>query len=429
MKHHLAICLLISSTALATTLKQALFQEFSSQSSEEIILTEQAQKASISQAIGTASEYIPQASLYYSYTKPGSPSYNSPLNTANSNFPVRFITGLIQEQYGLSLEYNLFAIPQLVKKIQGIGLAKSLSNSQKVNKQSEFYYTLTETFLNLYKAKESYKLKQEIYQTAKTRATETTQLFEYGKISKADMLSTQSELLKAELEIQNQENILANALNQYQDKFSQTPPQQMELQEQNITEIAKNLEDLKEIIAQNHGISAIQKESDAYKIESQINKISLMPKVTVGYRQNFTNPDQSLSIPNYTQGTFSINANFNLLNIRSLFQAKQYHFNAQQKQIEAKVLLRQYLTEAEDLWKQVEYYTKLETVLEQVIKNTEETYIITKEEVKYGTKNFTDELLAKQNYHSAKLELLEAKLQKTAKIYRIKFLANQLASV
>ena len=53
-----------------------------------------------------------------------------------------------------------------------------------------------------------------------------------------------------------------------------------------------------------------------------------------------------------------------------------------------------------------------------------EVYNITKNEVRSGTKPFTEELRTKQDYNTAELNLIEAKLKRTQNIARLKFLTG-----
>ena len=93
---------------------------------------------------------------------------------------------------------------------------------------------------------------------------------------------------------------------------------------------------------------------------------------------------------------------------------------------EAKILIKNYTTELEYLWHDTIHQENVIKILHQVVQNAKEAYRITKKEVKSGSKSFTDEMLAKQEYTKAELNLLEAQLQKVENIYKIKFLINKI---
>lgn len=419
------ITILISHFAFATSLNDAISQAYNNKPSE-ILKEEKTKDSTISQAIQSVDPYLPNASLYYNYTQPGAPTFSKPLNTTNSAIPQRFITGLTQTQYGIGVDYNIIAISQLVKKISAIGASKNVANFQMMSAKSSYIYNLVDAYISLYRAKETLLLQEKILQTAEKRASELQNLFQYGKISKSDMLSAQSDFLKSKMDVKNYQNILQNAKNKYIDLFHFNPPNDMLLPYTKLSDVAKNLKDLKMQIHQNYDISAMKNNVKTLKIESQIANLTLLPKITIGYKHNFTNPDKNINIPNYRQNIFSVNANLDLLDIRNYFSGKQLNNDSQKKAMESEILLQKYLTEAEDLWNTIQYYEEMEQTMTKIVQNTEESHRITRNEVAYGLKTFTEELLAKQNYYNAKLNLLETQLQKTAKIYRLKFLTNKL---
>lgn len=420
----LFLLLQFSVPVFATSLEEAIYNIYL-ETPPEITKEDYSYNSSVAQSAQSAGDYIPKASLYYTLVKPGTPAFDGPINTDGS-FPIQFITGLTQEQYGISLEYNLLAISQLMKKVSAISSAKNFASSQANSAKSNYVYSLVQAYIDYYRANETVTLQEKILETASKRKAELKTLFQYGKTPKSDMLVAESDFLKSRMNLKNAKNLLNNSAKKYEDIFYSPPPQTLELPKVSLADIAPNLQTLKEKIHQNYDFSAIKSSAKGLKIESQIAKLSLLPKVTVAYRHNFTNPDQNLNIPNYNQGIASINASVDLLNVRNFFASRQFIADFHKKNAEAEILLKKYVTEAEELWHEVKYLEEMEIVMEEVLQSTHEVYKITQNEVLYGTKTFADELLARQHYFVAKLDLLDAKLQKTLKLYRLKFLTSQI---
>ena len=99
----------------------------------------------------------------------------------------------------------------------------------------------------------------------------------------------------------------------------------------NLYDVAPTLNALKTQLKNNQEIQSTQYVAKNYKTESQINSLALLPKIVAGYRYTAITPDQSLTIPQYKQGTFTITATFDLLNIKNYFAKKRYSADAQKK--------------------------------------------------------------------------------------------------
>jgi len=232
--------------------------------------------------------------------------------------------------------------------------------------------------------------------------------------------------MQAEMNLEKDENALKNAQVKYKEKF-QTLHYDLQITETPITKIAQNTEDLKEKIINNQNIISLNQVAKSYKIESSIEKLNLLPKVTITYRNLFNHPDPSLGFPNYMQTSFAVNANFNLLNINNYFASKKYSHEEKKKKAEAKMFKASYETESVNLWNDARHQEELILVLTKVVQNAKEIYNITKNEVRSGTKPFTEELRAKQDYNTTELSLIEARLKKAQNIQRLKFLTGMEA--
>ncbi len=428
MKRISAILLLLSTQSHAITLGDAIstvVNDTSASISNELIVENEAYNSNIVASKQSISQYAPVPYLFYSYSTPLSTQLNGSL-PAGFNFPTKFITGLTQENYGFAVDYNIASLPQAVRKIQSIGVVRSAAKNSMEGKKAEFYYNLANVYIELYRAEEILILQKKIYETAKARAIEIQKNAQYGMASKKDSLLSESEILQAEMNLENYQNILKNAQAKYQEKFK-TLHAGLELVETPLFQIAKNVDELKEKITQNQNVIALNQTAKSYKIESGIEKLNLLPKVTITYRNMFNNPDSSLGFPNYMQSTFAVNANFNLLNITNYYGSKKNSHESKKKFAEAKIVKASYEIEATNLWNDTRHQEELILVLTKVVNNAREIYSITKNEVRSGTKSFTEELRTKQEYHTAELNLIEAKLKKMQNIQRLKFLTGMSA--
>ena len=423
MKRISAILLLLSTQVHAITLGDAIStvaNEKYPNISNELVVENEAYNSNVALARQSISQYAPVPYLFYSYSTPIATQLNGSL-PSGFNFPTKFITGLTQENYGFAVDYNIASLPQAVRKIQSIGVVKSAAKNSMEGKKAEFYYNLANVYIELYRAEAMLNLQKKIYETAKARSVEIQKNAQYGIISKKDSLLSESELMQAEMNLENYQNILKNAQARYQEKFK-TLHTGLELVETPLFQIAKSVEELKEKITQNQKVIALNQTAKSYRIESGIEKLNLLPKVTVTYRNMFNNPDPSLGFPNYMQTTFAVNANFNLLNVTNYYGSKKNAHESKKKFAEAKIVKASYEIEAVNLWNDTKHQEELILVLKKVVNNAREVYNITKNEVRSGTKPFTEELRAKQDYNTAELNLIEAKLKRTQNIARLKFL-------
>lgn len=409
-------------TSYAITLDQAIATVTQEHNADEIIREDLLYKSNVATAIESTSSYTPEVFLFFNYSKPYTPRFQSETNQSTLS---RFATGLIQENYGIGVSYNILNTLQLIQKIKAGNNAKSLAFTQKNYKNNEFIYKLTQSYIKLLKSEETLKLQKQILETSKTRYTELQTLFEYGRVSKVDMLRSYSEYLKSETSVEEYEKEILIAKKEYQDVF-QVLHTNLEIPEMSLSQIAQDETALEQMISESNAIRATELMAYGYKMESSVQKLSLLPKITVGFRHTFTNPDANLSLTNYRQNLFSVNATLNLLNIGNYFKAQKYSYDAQHQQNETRILRKNNLTEAKKLWHNTEHQEKLIEIYTQIVKNTKETYNITQKEVKAGSKSFLDESLAKQDYISAELNLLDAKLAKVENIYKLKFLTSRL---
>ena len=418
------ILLCISNQAAAITLDEAITSVQKQQNVHEVVLEDLSYKSDIASAKQTVDQFLPNPYLFYNYTKPGDPRFASPLPQVNEGFPTRFVTGLVQKNYGIAVDYNILSLPQLIKKVQSINVAKAAAFTSTEHKKNEFFYILAQTYIELYRTEATLNLQKKIFEAAKGRHEELKTLFAYGRVSKSDMLRAYSDFLTSKMNVEKYQILFKEAQERYKVKFLVLHTD-LSLPEASLSDIAPNLQTLKEQVKNNYAIQNANYTAQSYKNESQINKLALLPKITVGYRYALTQPDYHLSIPNYKQGTFIINATIDLLNITNYIGGRKYTIEEQKKKTEAKILTKNYIAEVEALWNDTKYQEELIEILSQVVKNAKEAHAITKQEVRSGTKSFTDELLAKQEYTMAELNLLEAKLKKVENIHRLKFLISK----
>ena len=423
----LTLLLVISFNSYSTTLNEAISQVVNETNYEnkanEVIIEQETYNSSISSAKQTIVQYTPTPYLFFTYSNPFQTHLDGTLPN-NITIPPKFITGLVQKNYGFAIDYNIASIPQAIKKIQSMIVVKAVAKSTMEGKESEFYYNLSTIYLELYKTQATLSLQEKIYEIAKIRYTEIQKNTQYGMASKKDLLMSESDLLKAEMNLENYKNLLQNAQEKYIQKFKIIHTD-LTIPDTSLFSIANNIEELRNKILNNQNIIATNKLAQSYKIESNIEKLNLLPKVTLTYRQLFNNPDPSLGFPNYSQSIFSVNANFNLLNINSYFASKKYSHEEKKKKAESKLMKSSYETEAVNIWHETQHQEQMIIVLTKVVKNLQEVYLITKNEVRTGLKSYTEELLKKQEYQSAELELLNAKIKKAQNIQRLKFLTGQ----
>ncbi len=429
MKKILFALLVLSSKSYATTMREAISvvanQTQDGKIANELSVENEAYYANIAGAKQTISQYIPTPYLFYSYSNPFSTVLSSSASSSLT-IPTGFITGLKQENYGFAVDYNIASLPQALKKVQSVGISRSAARNTMEGKKAEFYYNLANVYIELYRAEETLNLQKKIYETAKSRFAEIQKNAQYGMASKKDILLAESELLQSEMSLENSHNVVKNAQAKYQEKF-QTLHTNLELSDGFLSEIATNIEDLKAKILQNQNVIALNQTAKTYKIESTIDKFNMLPKVTLTYRNLINHPDSSLGFPNYTQSTFAVNVNFNLLNVSNYLGSKRNYHESKKKMAEAKIVKNSYETEAVNLWNDVRHCESLIVVLTKVVNNSREVYNITKNEVRSGTKSFAEELRTKQDFHAAELNLIEARLKKAQNIQRLKFLTGARA--
>ncbi|MFT4968074.1 MAG: outer membrane protein TolC [Candidatus Deianiraeaceae bacterium] len=416
-------CLILFFTyqSYAITITEAIYSI--QNNADEIIVQNYTKESNYANAMQSLNTYLPNTYLYYNYIDPSTPKFSS--NLQNTDRFTSFATGLKQEGYGIAMEYNILAIPQVIKKIHSINIVRSNLHATAQYAKNKFLFSLAQTYITLYRTEAVLKLQTKIIDATEARYKEIKNLFAHGRVSKSDMLMAQSDYLTAKVSVKHYRNSLIIAKKRYKDKFS-TLHKNMHIPNVSLYSVAPNIQTLKKQIQQNYAIKSTEYTAKAYKLESQINTLGLLPKVTIGYRHQFTNPDIQLQIPTYQQGTLSVNVQMDLLNFSSFFGSKKYQYGKLQKETEVKIMIRDHLTQAEELWNDTQHQQEMEKILQKVYRNTKETYDITKKEVKNGSKTFADELFARQEYASAELKLLEAKLQKVENIFQLKFLTNQI---
>ena len=418
------ILLCIAKHATAVTLDEAITSIQKQQNVHEVVLQDLSYKSDIASAKQTVDQFLPNPYLFYNYTKPEDPRFASPLPLNNEGFPTRFVTGLVQKNYGIAVDYNILSLPQLIKKVKSINVAKAAAFTITEHKKNKFFYVLAQTYIELYRTEATLNLQKKIFEAAKGRYEELKMLFTYGRVSKSDMLRAYSDFLTSQMNVEKYQILLKDAQEKYKVKFL-TLHTDLSLPDASLSDVAPSLQTLKEQVTNNYEIQSANYTAQSYKNESQISNFGLLPKITIGYRYAMTQPDSHLSIPNYKQGTFVVNATMDLLNITNYIGGKKYAIEEQKNKTEAKILTKNYIAEVEALWNDTKYQEELIEILSQVVKNAKEAHAITKQEVRSGTKSFTDELLAKQEYTMAELNLLEAKLKKVENVHRLKFIVSK----
>ena len=133
------ILLCISNQAAAITLDEAITSVQKQQNVHEVVLEDLSYKSDIASAKQTVDQFLPNPYLFYNYTKPGDPRFASPLPQVNEGFPTRFVTGLVQKNYGIAVDYNILSLPQLIKKVQSINVAKAAAFTSTEHKKNEFF--------------------------------------------------------------------------------------------------------------------------------------------------------------------------------------------------------------------------------------------------------------------------------------------------
>lgn len=422
MAYIILLIVFVCGKAYAINLKEAIT---STEKPPEILVQEYTHKSNKIIAFESAQGIVPNVYLYYNYSKPGKPRFDGGASSSNDTFG-RFITGVRQESYGVAAEYNIFAIPQLFVKMYSANNSIKSSFFRTQNKKSEHYYNMAVAYIGLYRAQNLVKLQKKVYETAKSRYEEMNKYFLYGRIAKKDVLSAESEYLMSQTVLDKIQNQLKTAQQKYIDKFS-ILHSNLEIPTVSLSQVAKNLEDLKNIIERrNKDLQSLKYAANGYKSESYISAINMLPAVTVGYREAYTVLDPLLAQPNYQQGTFYVNARMDLLNMTKYLSTFRYNAEKNKKIAELKIAKMNYTVEAENLWNDTLNQEKTISVLERVVSNYKEIYKITQKEVRYGAKSFTDELEAKKNYTQSQIDLLEAKLKKAENIYKLQHLAGTL---
>lgn len=420
----LILLIFFANNVRATSLDEAIMSVYKDTSTPEIQSQDLAHKINRSNSIESVQKVLPNVYLYYNYSKPGTPNFIGSSPSDNSTFG-RFVTGLVQNNYGIAAEYNMLAIPQLIIKISASGNATRASRSATQSKKDEFYYNLAITYIDLCRSKYTLDLQQKIFETTRSRYHEIQKFFSYGRSTKKDLLSAEAAFLTAGANVEQYKNNLTIAQKKYIDKFSVLHTD-LTLPNPSLDIVAKSLDELKQLVQENNqDLQSLRYAAKSYNSESYIAALDLLPTVTVGYREAYTRVDPILSIPNYTQNTFYISARLDLLNMTKYLASSRYNNDKNRKLFEAKIAKKNYVTEIESLWHNTKHQEEMIIILQKVVANSKEVYDITRKEVEYGSKSFTDELQAKQDYTSSELQLLEAKLKKAENIYKIKYLTGQ----
>lgn len=368
---------------------------------------------------------LPNVYLYYNYSKPGNPRFQEASSSVGGTFN-RFVTGTVQKNYGVAAEYNVFAIPQLFIKMKAAHNAVKASLFSTQSKKSEFYYNMALAYIGLCRAQNLVALQAKVFETSQSRYNEVEKSFSYGRATKRDLLSAESEFLTSQAKLEKTNNDLITAQQKYIDKFTKLHTN-LTVPEVSLSSVAKNITELKAAVeSNNQDLKSLEHAAKSYKAESYISAINALPTVTVGYREAYIIVDPILSIPDYRQGTFYIQAKMDLLNMSKYLSTFKNNNEKNKKIAEAKVIKKNHSTEAELLWNNTLTQEKMIDVLQKVVANSKEVYQITKKEVGYGSKSFTDELEAKEYYTKSEIDLLEAKLQKASNIYRLKYLTGKL---
>lgn len=410
--------------ARAISLNEAIAFTYSDTSAPEIQSQNLAHKVNRANAIESTQKMLPSVYLYYNYSKPGVPHFRGD-SASNIGTIGRFVTGLVQNNYGIAAEYNVFAIPQLMIKISSAGNATKASRAATQSKKDEFYYSLATTYIALCRSTHTLNLQKKIFETAESRYHEIQKFFSYGRSTKKDLLSAEAALLTAQANLEKYKNDLDIAQKKYIDKFS-VLHEDLVIPEPPLETVAKSLEDLKQLVQENNqDLKSLRYTAKSLGSESRIAALDLLPTVTVGYREAYTKVDPALALPDYTQGTFYITARMDLLNLTKYMGSFRYNNDKNRKIAETKIAKKNYITEAESLWYDTKHQEGMIKVLQKVVTNSKEVYAITKREVEYGSKSFSDELQAKQDYTSSELQLLEARLKKAENVYRLKYLTGQ----